>query len=107
MSKLSRTKGHSFERNVAIALRHLFPDCRRHLEYHAREANGVDLIETGPYRFQCKKKKKYASVSTIKEIQCNRETEIPVVVTAGDNEEWMAILPFSELVKLIGKSNAL
>lgn len=105
MSAYSRRKGHSFERAVASVLRELFPDARRQLEYHSADALGVDLQHTGEYRFQCKKLKKYASITAIKEVQCARELgEIPILVTAADNEEWMAVIPFKDLIRLIERA---
>lgn len=98
----ARTKGHSFEREVAIQLREVFPDARRHLEYQDQEANGVDLVETGEYRIQCKRLKGYASVNTIEEISSDRIFgEVPVLVTQADGKEAMAVLPFSDLVRLM------
>lgn len=97
-----RTKGHSFERWVAETLRKVFPDAKRHLEYQSREANGCDIDNTGAYLFQCKRNKKYASLSAIQEIQiCPIEGGIPVLVTKGDNLEPLACLPYSELLRLL------
>lgn len=105
MGKLSRTKGHSFERKIAQLLRPIFPNCRRHLEYHSRDANGVDLVETDEFKIQCKKLKRYASINTIKEIQCDQFLgDVPVLVTAEDGGEIMAVLPFHDLVKLIAQT---
>lgn len=97
----ARTKGHSFERETAIELRELFPEARRHLEYHTRDANGVDLIGTDPFKIQCKKLKGYAPVNTIREIQFDPMFEIPVLITAADGEPPMAVLSFSDLKVLI------
>lgn len=100
--KLSRTKGHSFERWTAIALRVVYPSCRRHLEYQDAEANGIDLVNTGPYKVQCKRGKKYASLSVIKEVQADEMMgEVPVLVTKGDNERVLAVLPFEEFIDLL------
>ncbi len=102
MGKLSRTKGHSFEREIAIALRRIFPDCRRHLEYQDAEANGVDLVNTGAYKIQCKRGKKYCSFSAIKEITADELLgEIPVLVTKGDNERVLVALPIEEFIRLL------
>lgn len=102
MGKWSRRKGHDFEREVAQALRVVFPGARRQLEYHARDARGIDIQETGEFRFQCKRLEKYASVNTIEEIQCDRVFgDVPVLVTAGNGKEWMAVLPFDDLLRLI------
>lgn len=98
----SRRKGHQFERNTAIALRHLFPEARRHLEYQDGEANGVDISNTGIYRVQCKKLRAYVSVNTINEIQCDRGLgEVPILVTAADNKPAMAVVYFEDLVTLL------
>jgi hypothetical protein len=99
---MARRKGHSFEREVAILLRNAFPKARRHLEYQAIEANGVDITGTGFYRFQCKRLKKYASITAINEIDYSEFMgEVPVLVTKGDKTPIMAVLPFDELLRLI------
>lgn len=97
----SRRKGHQFERDVAIALREVFPEARRHLEYQDAEANGIDLVGTDPFKFQCKKLKTYASINTIKEIECDEMFEVPILVTAADGAPWMAVLSFGDLLTLI------
>lgn len=104
MSKLSRTKGHSFERMIASALHVVFPLARRHLEYHERDANGVDLIETGYYRIQCKRGRKYASLSAIKEVTADEFLgEVPLLVTQGDRERILVAMPLEEFIRLISK----
>lgn len=95
----SRRKGHSFEREIAIRLRSVFPKVRRHLENHEDDAaEGVDLMNTGPYGFQLKKLKNYAPINAIKQV---KRKCVPVLVTAGDREEVMAVLPFSHFLALI------
>lgn len=102
--KHARRKGHSFEREVAIALREVWPKARRHLEYQDSEANGVDIAETGEFKFQCKKLKGYAPVSKIREIQYDELLgEVPVLVTAADGEPALAVLPFTDLIRLLKK----
>ncbi len=96
----SRTKGHSFEREVAAAFRLVFPEARRQLEYHVKDALGVDLQETGPYRIQCKRLKKYASIAAINEV-VSTPPHVRILVTRGDNTETMAVLPLTELIRLI------
>lgn len=102
MGKLSRTKGHSWERQVARAFRRIYPDARRHLENHKADATGIDIMNVGPWRVQCKKFKKYAPITCIEEVQCDREKgHIPVLITAGDGLEPMACLPLTEFLKLV------
>jgi hypothetical protein len=100
--RAARAKGLAFEREIAILFREIFPHARRHLENHALDANGVDIDHTGPYRIQCKKCKEYKSVSTINEIKCERAFgEVPVLITAGDGKEAMAVLPLSDFVEML------
>jgi len=102
MSKLSRTKGHSFEREVSIALRLVFSEARRHLEYQDQEANGIDIVNTGPYKIQCKRGRKYSSLSAIKEVMADEMLgDIPVLVTKGDNERILVALPLEAFIDLL------
>lgn len=102
-----RAKGHAFERWVAESLRKIFPDAKRHLEYQAREANGCDIDNTGPYLFQCKRGRRYASLSAIEEIQiCPIEGGIPVLVTKGDHKEPLVCLPYKHFLRLLALEKA-
>jgi hypothetical protein len=108
MSKLSRTKGHSFERSTAIALRHIFPQAKRQLEYQIDDCLGVDIANAGPFRIQCKKTRKYVSINTIEEIQCSPELgDVPVLVASADHKPAMAVLPFEDFVRLLEKAYGL
>jgi hypothetical protein len=98
----SRRKGHSFERETAIALRPIFPEARRQLEYHSDDAKGIDIQNTDEYKIQCKCTAKYVSLNTIKEIQCDRFLgDIPILVAKASGEETLAVLPWEDLIKLI------
>lgn len=100
--KGARRKGLQFEREIAIALRPVFPAARRHLEYQDAEANGVDLVETGNFRFQCKKLKQYAPVTAINEIICDRMLgDVPVLVTQGDSLPPIAVLHFDDFLMVL------
>ncbi len=103
MGKMQRRKGHAFERWVGKKFRKIFPDARRHLEFQVQEAaRGIDLVHLGRYRVQCKRMRKYASISAIFEVKvCPIEGGCPVLVTKGDRLEAMAVLPFQELLNLI------
>jgi len=100
----SRTKGHGFERWCAIQMRDIFPKARRHLEYQDGQCFGVDLAETGPYKFQCKRFRDYAPINAIMEVQCEPELgDVPVLVTQGDHKPAMAVLPFEDFIRLVKK----
>lgn len=100
--KRSRNKGHSFERKIAQELRKIFPEVGRQLEFQKDCAKGIDLRGTGCFKFQCKKLKRYAPITAIFEVDCEEELgDIPILVTAGDFQRSMAVLPFEYLVELI------
>ncbi len=102
MGKMSRTKGHSFERFIANELKPIFPAARRHLEYQDAEANGVDLVHTGHYRIQCKRGRQYSPLSAIKEVTADELMgEIPILITKGDGERILVALPIEEFLRLI------
>ncbi len=97
-----RTKGHSFERWTAEQMRKVFPEARRHLEYQMGEALGRDIANTGDYLIQCKRGKRYASLSAIGEVQIDPiDGGIPVLVTKGDSTQPLACLPFEIFLKLV------
>lgn len=105
MGAMQRRKGHAFERWCGKQLRRIFPDARRHLEFQKEEAaEGVDLVHTGRYRIQCKRGRRYASISAIFQVKiCPIEGGCPVLITKGDGQEPMAVLPLSELLVLISE----
>ncbi len=81
-----RQKGHAFERYIAAAMRMIgYSKAHRQLEFQINNALGIDLAETGPYKIQCKKTKKYVPMNTINEVKA-KEGEIPVLIAAGDGE---------------------
>lgn len=108
MSKKSRTKGHSFEREVAILLRKVYPEAQRNLEYQENMAYGVDLVGTGHYRIQCKRLKRYPSINTIQEVKCDEDLgDIPVLVAKADRGRIMAVIPLEALIWLMEKEKRL
>lgn len=94
-------KGKQFEREVANALGHIFPEAERNLEYQSSKCVGVDLAGTEPFLIQCKNHQNYKSVGTIKEIIIQKDTDIPVLITKGVRQKAMAVLPFEKLVTLL------
>lgn len=85
-----------------MKLRKAFPQVKRHLEFQKQEARGIDLDNTGDYRIQCKKLKKYAPISCIEEVQCHDWLgEIPVLITAADDKPPLAVIPLHEFIRLV------
>jgi hypothetical protein len=93
-----RAKGHAYERQIAIAFRHLFPKALRQLEY--QEGLGVDLQGTGNLRIQCKRGRQYAPLNRIEEIPEEPGT-IPLLVTQGDRKETLVALRLSDFLELL------
>lgn len=103
--RMSRRKGHSFEREIASRLRVVFPDARRQLEYHADDARGVDIQGTGAFKIQCKRGRSYASINKINEVQCERALgDVPILVTQGDFTEPMVALYFEDFLLLLKRN---
>ena len=111
MSRYNRTKGHSFERQIAAELRTIgWPDCITTRQ--ARGGNwehtddGRDLVRTPGLAIQCKRLKEYAPVSTIEEIiDYPKENEMRLVLTKANGRPIMAILPWEDLKKFIAKDS--
>lgn len=99
-SKRNVAKGKEFERETAIALRNIFPNAERHLEFQVSQATGVDLRNTGEFRIQCKSYKSYAPLSKIREVHEEAGT-IPLLVTKGQRLRPIAALYFDDFVKIL------
>jgi hypothetical protein len=94
-------KGKQFERDVANALGHIFPEAQRLLEYQASNVIGVDIEGTYPFLIQCKNHQNYCSIGTINEVKIQSSQDIPVLITKGIRMEAMAVLPFEKFVTLL------
>lgn len=100
-----RTKGLSFERDVANKLKHIFPEVRRQLEFQIQDAKGTDLQNTGEFKIQCKKYAGYVPITTIGEVVCDEwNGDMPVLITAGTNLEAMVVMKFEHWIDLVGRS---
>lgn len=99
--KSARTKGHSFERFIARLFQFVgYAQAQRQLEYQVNQAQGIDLANTGRYKIQCKKTKKYVPLSTINEVKY-KEGDVPVLIAAGDNEPPLAVLKLEDFLALV------
>jgi lipopolysaccharide biosynthesis protein len=98
--RYQRTRGHSFERECAEKLRAVYPECKRHLENQAQEALGYDLDNTGAFRFQCKRNKKYAPLSCIEEVKDLNGT-MPALITQGDHKKAIVAMYFDDFLKIL------
>jgi hypothetical protein len=99
-----RAKGYGFERFIAAAMRMVgYTKAHRQLEFQINNALGIDIAETGRYKIQCKKTKKYVPMNTINEVKFKGD-EMPVLIAAGDGEpplvtmrleDWLYIVSFN------------
>ena len=99
MSKSQRDKGHNFERWCAIQLQRVFPDARRNVTETQTGGQGVDLVNTGAFAVQCKRYAKYAPISKIEEV--NAPGYWPLLITKGDRNRTMAVLPLDALIAIL------
>lgn len=101
MSKLSRTKGHSYEREIAKRFQSMgYNDARRHLEYHTDDAkDGVDLINTGMFNVQTKRGRTYAPINKIFEIK--KSGGINLLITRADNEKSMVVMSLDDFETIV------
>jgi hypothetical protein len=99
----SRTKGHSWERELARQFREMgWEKAIRNLEYQDNELCGKDLAGTAPYIIQAKCTKKYVSMSTFDEIK-PKDGEIPLLIAKANNKEVLAVMRWEDLKKIIKK----
>jgi len=103
MGKYQRTKGLSWEREIAEDLRPIgFPNAKRHLESQFQEAKGYDLDNTGMFRIQAKCMAKVPNIPAVfKEIE-EDPNKIPVVVFRVTNKGEYACFKWEDAMVLMG-----
>lgn len=99
MGKMQRDKGANYEREIARQLRALFPDAARNVT-ETQHGQGVDLVNTGNLRIQCKRHKQYAPITRIEEVPRTPD-KIPVLITRGDRKEDVAVLYLSDFLAIL------
>ena len=102
--KGARQKGLSYERSISNKLKHIYPEAKRHLEDRIDQCQGFDIDGTGKYRIQCKRYKKYVPITKIFEVQPEDGT-IPILITKGDHQPDMAVVPLTHFIKLLEIEN--
>lgn len=99
--KGARQKGLQFERDVANAIGHIYPEAKRHLEYQADSAQeGRDISNTGVYAIQCKNLQNYVPIKTIREVKKTKDNR-PVLVTKGNKMEAVVVMYFKDWIKML------
>ena len=97
-----RAKGHTFERYIGACMRLIgYSKAHRQLEFQINNAKGIDLAETGHYKIQCKKTKKYVPMNTINEVKYE-PGETPILIAAGDGEPPLVTMHLADWLYLVG-----
>lgn len=99
MGKMQRNKGANYERQIARRFKALFPNAERNLT-ETRTGQGIDLTDTGNLQVQCKRHKKYVSISTYDEIP-KVDGKINVLVTKADRLPDMVVLSLDDFMAII------
>lgn len=87
MGRAQRTKGHSFERKIAIAFRWIYERAYRGRQTQGGTAEAPDVDGT-PFYIECKKEKKYPSIQrALKQAEEGTDGRIPLAITAKDRTE--------------------
>jgi hypothetical protein len=93
-----RAKGAGFEREVATALRPIFPHVER--AWEAAQGKGYDLTQTGNLDFQCKRYKGSVPMSKLLEVPV-RKGRIAVLAARSDRSEALVTLRLSDFVAIL------
>ena len=96
-----RQKGNQFERDIAKALRSIFPNIQTaRLMSKSTDDRGIDLVNTGDWAFQCKRfKNKYPNLEVTLEEMDTEDKK--VVIHKRDRKEILATMSLSTLMTLI------
>jgi hypothetical protein len=97
--KTNRTRGHTFEREMAASYRDIFPKCCT-ARYGSREADehGIDLCHTDGFAFQCKRVKRLSVQKYLEEIDSE---DMKVVLMRADKSEPVVLMYKEDFDKLI------
>ena len=103
--KSSRTKGHNFERQVAIDLRDIYPDARRGLQY--QDGTGCADVVNTPFHVECKVGKKPNIRAALKQAKndCQDKNKVPIAVVKDDRKEPMVTLDWVQFLEIIKFAN--
>jgi len=99
VGKAQRTKGHSFEREIAIRFRELFPGARRGLQYRDG-SDASDVIGT-PWWVECKHQKNVSIKASLEQAREACGGKVPLVVSRDDRKPIIASMYFDDFINLL------
>lgn len=100
MSKLSRTKGAKFEREVAIDLREIWPDAKRGLQSRGGGAEVADVIGV-PFHVECKHGVQPSPRAALYQAQRDTQGLPPVAIIKDNGCKAFVVLPYSDWLQLV------
>jgi hypothetical protein len=105
MSASQRTKGHTFERQIANELKEIFPNARRGLQY--RDGGECPDVEGTPFHIECKRgKKPNPRAALAQAIGDADESRVPVAVIRDDRAEAFIVMRWDDFKNMIGEMYA-
>lgn len=104
MGKLSRRKGHAFEREIAAELREMGFDAKRGLsQARGGGAEEADVVGVPGFHFECKRGKKpnvrAALAQAIEDARGNVGNVVPVAILRDDRSEAIAVVRWEDFKK--------
>lgn len=108
----SRTKGHAWEREVAILLRPIFPNARRGLS-QTRDGADVPDVDCTPYWLECKKGKRTNPRAALEQAfnaavskGLGGDPRPPVAICYDDRERPVAMMYLDDWLALVQRAHA-
>lgn len=101
MPRFEREKGARFEREVARVMAEIWQQSRRNLEAPGASGDhGIDVIGAGPFVPQVKRRRKYAPVNCIFEVDEDavQPGQVPLLITKGDYLPSMVVMRFDDFM---------
>lgn len=96
MGKHQRRKGKVGEREAAKALSEATGhECRRGQQYNGLE--GQDVVGIPGVHIECKRTEKLSLYPAMQQARRDADGKVPVVVHRKNKEEWVLIVPVSEV----------
>jgi len=95
-----RTKGHSFEREVACLLRKLYPTARRGLQY--QDGNVCADVVNTPFHVECKRGRRVQIQKAMQQAERDmKKGDVPVVISKQDRDSILVTMRYEDWIELV------
>jgi len=103
VGKLSRTKGHNFEREIAALFRRWYPTAKRIRDCQ----KGSDIQGAGPFHVQCKRHKRVNIQKAYLQAMVDKDdSEYPMVVSKDDRSDILITMDWGTLCLLMDNNSS-